>query len=326
MNSSKKITLALTALALSTGASARPLMETLYGIGRWDDGASEGVETLGYADLAASEFPAFGNFAWGQGDRQQSAAFGMAYRTQRHILARKRKEVGAKTKLASTLSVSQPLGSLRSSADAGRLISVVKVDQAYVPAYLTQYSAWSDQASMLLGRLERAHDRELTVAIRSKDGARIRPIYVYTAEKTGDFWVCKFWDSNVQSSADGVADAGRGRFHRLRFRADGQGDPQVSWSWVAAVKDDQDFWQGEVEDAGDYWGNLTWDQVYSVNYGGGDWDYEADLLSVADRDRDLRLGVENAGGLHTHIDNHRITFGTFDEAILNPGAPASETD
>lgn len=330
MNSIQKISLsALTALALATTASARPWSDYLYGLGRVNRGPRAGIERLGYQDLSASYFPAIGNFSYEVDGTERSAAFGLAYRTQRHIQAQKRKEKG---KLASNLDLAKRLSSYtwgydqegkRKDRGAGKLIGTVMVDQSVQPAYLNQYSVWHDQASMVLGRLERAQDRELTMALRSEGGGHIRPIYVYSAEKQGDFWVCKFWDPNVSSGRDGVESADQGRFHRLRFQADGKGEPQVSWSWVCKVDNYEDFVGDEVKDAGRSWAQMTWDQVYSVDYGVSDWDYSEDKLSVGDRFRDLKIGVTNAGGQRKFIEQGLVRFGTFDETTMNPGAPGT---
>lgn len=348
--SSKKtrtFALGLLGLAVAGSASADLLpgfvhsgSQAVYGFLR------DGVESVhgryakyGLQDLSSTDFPAFGNFRWKVGEAQLSAGFGMAYRTHRHLLAQKDGEgkrtdgLDAKRKLSSYTLEKDDHGG---RGDAGLLIGAVKTDQIHRASYTSQASYFEDLWSVVRARLEGKDRSALTVALRSRDGSRIRPIFLYAAQGDGEYFTCRFYDPQIQfvsragkvsQVAGSASKADDGRFHQLRFKVDSSGGIEIARSWIDEVENGSDFAEGSGA-----WVPFDWHNFYTVDFNGHDyWEYSElgsinPLNGVRKILHSLENAAENAGGHWTDIQQAGFEFGTFDAAAENPGAPAPEAD
>jgi hypothetical protein len=365
MNRSKNFTLAITALALATGASAweynetfTNLTQTLYGIGRnVVSDPMNFIQRHGFEDLEPVDFPAFGSFSWDQGGNRVSSSFGMAYRTHRHFLAKEhveklrkgiedeeRYQVRSK-RPADEIDATTPLGRYDESTGMGtRLIGAIKVDQLSKPAYQSQAQNLTDLWAHVSARLEGQNFRSLVMALRSKDGTRIRPIFIYSAQGTYEHWVCNFYDPQIQvassngkrSDVSGMPEKpGRGRFHQLRFQTNGFGAIEVSGSWLDEVEKGEAFADGDGE-----WRTIDWRNIYTVDFNGTDYYEYVDVIDTESTAtplppspyavlHGLATGTENSGvgGHGGDLERDNFEFGADDLSSHNPGAPgAPETD
>ena len=349
---SQKTLFALTALSLVGSASAGGFTQTLYGLGRKVDDFFGGTYgRYGFDKLEAKDFPSFGTFAWTEGETRFSSAFGMAYRTHRHILSREKGEEGQRHGL---LNSSQPISHWDDAkGNHALLVSTVKVDQRNTPGYTSQEESWGDLLSVIQARLEGSDRSALTLAIRSKDGTRIRPIFVYKAEvKLGSrdpgaqkYWYCRFYDPSIQIPMwrDGRAQSqvlgspdrpNDERFQTLRFPTNGAQAPQVLRNWMAEIDhNENDGAAFGTDDDGDGWVDLELSQIWQVDFHGADqWAYsksvEVDANFYDHVISGLTTAAENAGskGFRKHVEDDSLEFGAFDQAEDNPGAPAPTAD
>lgn len=279
------------ALASATGAEAGSFATASptgpYGIhaSRLAAQARAPEGSHGFEDVGAEEFPAFGSFTWEASDGTRSAAFGMTYRVQRHLQARRKGAVsGAPRGDAGPLDADRPLGFYDDATGEHRpLVVTIQEDLRRVPATLQQAAAPADLLAQVLARLEGKQRASLTLALRSRDGARVRPLMLYRAELRGEYWECSFYDPQLATGDVGAEGAptshvfgapeqpGAGRFHQLRFPASGLGRPQVAHSWVQTLdgyeQDGAAF--APVSDVA--WLDLDWSQVYTVDHAVDAW-------------------------------------------------------
>lgn len=242
-------------------------------------------QAYGFEGLGAEEFPAFGAFSWRPYNDSWSSAFGMTYRTQRHLQARRRGAVsGAPRGDAGPLDAARPLSAYDEATGGHRpLVQAVQADQRVHPARLSRDAAPADMVASVLARLEGKQRASLTLALRSRDGRRVRPLMLYRAELRGDTWECTFYDPHLQVAevADGEPRShvfgspdqpGGGRFHQLRLPADGVGRPQVAHSWVATLDHHQQDGAAFAALADFAWLDLDWGQLSLVDHAADAWD------------------------------------------------------
>lgn len=240
----------------------------------------------GFENLEAAEFPAIGTFTWEPYNRVRNAAFGMTYRTQRHLQARRKGYVtGGPAGDAGPLDAARPLASY-DEADGShrRFVVAVQEDVRRVPATLGQARSAADMVAAVLARLEGKQRASLTLALRSRDGARVRPLLLYAAEKRGEYWECSFYDPHLQVAdvdAEGQPvshvfgaprEPGAGRFHQLRFPASGVGRPQVAHSWVSTLDWHEQDGAAFAPASDVAWLDLEWTQLFTVDHRVDAWD------------------------------------------------------
>ena len=313
-------------LGIAPAASARSYAGVAagpYGIhaARLAAQARAPAQTHGFEGLDAEEFPAIGTFTWEPYNRTHSAAFGMALRTQRHLQARFRGAVsGAARGDAGPLDAERPLGSYdEASGDHRRLVVAVQHDVERVPVSLHSTREPADLVAAVLARLEGKLRASLTLALRSRDGARVRPLLLTKAEKRGQYWECTFYDPHLQIVDQDAAgepvshvfgapeQAGSGRFHQLRLPASGVGAPQVSHSWVATL-DAHDQAGGAFAPVSDVaWLDLDWSQLHTVEHSVDAWAPGAgfDLdpgLDSRKRFKEFTFGGSDALGEQTGVE------------------------
>jgi hypothetical protein len=246
-------------LALTLAATlAVPAASHAAGWGIFGTSSRPEGETLGLGELGNEEFPSFGNFTWKEGaviKERRSAAFGMVYRTHRHILARRR---AGHQRFSSWLSDALPLGKVQ---ETEFLQGMMAQDNLTSPMFTAQAKSPDDAREYLLARLEGADRRELSFAISSPSRSRLRPIFVYRAVRQSGYWVCDFYDPQINAEKLGIKANEKRRF-QLRVPVEG-GTPEVSSQWVlqAGVRSKEWF----VSDTEGDWAPLTWDQLFEAD-------------------------------------------------------------
>lgn len=183
------------------------------------------ADFLGYRTSGSSEFPSFPTFRY-QG-REQS--YGMAFRTARHLRARRRDgDAGGSNLQYKGLYLSWALGSCGGGMKKKALQGAVVTDTEQAGSVQGYGDARALQDDILY-RLENLQDRELVLRVRGARERTVRHIFVHEASVASGQWVAKFYDPSM---------AAAGRHENVMvFEEDDAGGIQlrVSAAWLAEV-------------------------------------------------------------------------------------------
>lgn len=262
MNTTTKI--GMLALALASAAHANT--PAFLGQEIAEAGAPYPAEArFGLHGLTADEFPAFRNFVASAPGRSEvtNAAFGMAFRTQRHLLER----ASGRTGSAGLVQASKGLGKHTSAAEETAL-RLQMIEDAEHGSYSYQYQRDAESLlQVITARMLGMNDRQLVFCIDSIGQTRRRYIVIYAAQQDaeGD-WKLSFYDPH----------RAKGRASNTLTLEDTEYGARLSvnGSWAAEVdagaEGDDRFTHGN--------GTIAW--LEASQLGLGDWSARR-LLNIA---------------------------------------------
>lgn len=322
--------LGLIGLFTTGAASAKTPTSKLYGQKRESiDTTIEGKRVVGYElDANSSEFPAFQNFTFQRDGALHNGAFGMVYRTHRHV--RERAENPGKTKVYGNLTTALPLGGTERKVALGTMMNDTVGHSAEFDYF------WSGQgfADNVIHRLKAVSGnwtrfssenlRDLVFAIESEDGTRRRYLFIFKAEEVdtaglvqGSTWRCTAYDPHAAVTASQEV-----RFPEITIT--GWGNVSISGAWArqANAEGSASFVSGpigqtaalNVEHIGVAGTNISKDDLATIDYSAPGSPHPSDILSFTRHLKDV-TSVKS-------VDAAAVDHGTHD--TVASGMPAAE--